>query len=333
MLRCAASRAEWQVFAAEIWDYQVEHSPVAKRLAAGAVRSNRALAVPTDAFKYTRVGCIEVGEETQCFQTSGTSIGARGTHAFWDTETYRAAAVAHGKACLLGDMPVGVEVLVLGPSLTEAPDSSLTFMNSAFVAAWNQPEPSRFLLPAANIDIEAIRARVARCGDLPIALLATSFALVHLFDALGTAKLPLPAGSRVMQTGGYKGKSREVPRSELNRQILHTFGLQADSLRSEYGMTELSSQFYATGENVVYTEPAWAWLTPVDTVTLEPVPRGEVGIARIDDALNIDSAVAIQTQDLVRALPGGFELLGRLPGAPARGCSIAMDEILAGRNA
>jgi hypothetical protein len=68
---------------------------------------------------------------------------------------------------------------------------------------------------------------------------------------------------------------------------------------------------------------------PVDSTTLEPVPEGEVGIARIIDLGNVDSAVAIQTQDRVRRVPGGIMLLGREMGAPARGCSLAIEEFLA----
>jgi hypothetical protein len=101
-------------------------------------------------------------------------------------------------------------------------------------------------------------------------------------------------------------------------------------------MTELSSQFWeatfvderaALG---VYAEPPWARVVPVDPETLTAVAHGDVGVARIEDLANVDSAFAIVTQDRVRRVAGGFELLGRLPGAPPRGCSIALDELLSG---
>ena len=69
-------------------------------------------------------------------------------------------------------------------------------------------------------------------------------------------------------------------------------------------------------------------VSAVDPVTLAPLPDGEIGIARIVDLANVDSAVAVQTADRVRVLPEGVELLGRAPGAPPRGCSIAADERL-----
>ena len=110
---------------------------------------------------------------------------------------------------------------------------------------------------------------------------------------------------------------------------------------SEYGMTELTSQLYEatlpgaelqaerSGQPGLYFEPAWLRVVPVDPISLEPVADGEVGIARIVDLGNVDSAIAIQTQDRVRRVNGGIELLGRTPGAPPRGCSLAVEEFLA----
>jgi hypothetical protein len=78
----------------------------------------------------------------------------------------------------------------------------------------------------------------------------------------------------------------------------------------------------------VYAEPPWARVVPVDPETLAPVPDGAVGIARIEDLANVDSAFAVLTQDRVRRSRDRFELLGRASGAPPRGCSIALDEML-----
>ena len=112
------------------------------------------------------------------------------------------------------------------------------------------------------------------------------------------------------------------------------FALDRRAIVSEYGMTELSSQFYERTlfdpdvREGIYAEPPWARVVPVDPETLEPVAEGEIGIAKVLDLMNVDSAVAVLAQDRVRRVDGGFELLGRAPGAPPRGCSIAIDEIL-----
>ena len=141
-----------------------------------------------------------------------------------------------------------------------------------------------------------------------------------------------------MQTGGYKGRSREVPPAVLRADLARVFALDERSIVGEYGMTELSSQFYErtlfdeASPLGVYAEPPWARVVPVDPDTLAAVPDGEIGIAKVIDLMNVDSAVAVLTQDQVRRVgegnEGGFELLGRAPGAPARGCSIAIDELL-----
>lgn len=150
-----------------------------------------------------------------------------------------------------------------------------------------------------------------------------------------------------MQTGGFKGRSREVPAEELRSSIARAFGVPPSHVVGEYGMTELSSQLYegtlaaalaregAPGAGVraapgLYLAPPWVRVTAVDPETLAPLPAGEIGLARIVDLANVDSAVAIQTADRVRVTEEGVELLGRAPGAPPRGCSIAIDQMLGG---
>jgi hypothetical protein len=169
---------------------------------------------------------------------------------------------------------------------------------------------------------------------VPAIVLATSFALVHLIDALGGEALALPACSRVMQTGGFKGKAREVDGAELRGLAANTFGVPERAVVGEYGMTELSSQLWEAtlvdegAPSGVYVEPPWARVIPVDEVSLAPVATGEVGIARIEDLANVDSAFAVLAADRVRRVDGGVELLGRATGAAPRGCSIAIDEML-----
>jgi len=297
--------------------------------------------VPTDVFKLTRVATFEPEHDAVVFRTSGTTIGARGMHAMRDPSTYEAAAVAFGRRWLARDLTQRAAVVVLGPSPEVAPDSSLGHMCAAFVRAFGEEAPAdeTWLVDGDTLDVVALDMRISRAlrESRPMLVLATSFALVHLLDAIGEATFELPRGSRVMQTGGFKGKSREVPADELRAELARVFGIDERAIVAEYGMTELSSQFYeqtlfSDVEHGVYAEPPWARVIPVHPETLEPVPDGEIGIAKIVDLMNVDSAVAILTQDQVRRVPNGFELLGRAPGAPPRGCSIAIDELL-GRDA
>ncbi|HEY8077764.1 MAG TPA: acyl-protein synthetase, partial [Labilithrix sp.] len=237
---------------------------------------------------------------------------------------------------LARDLERPVPVLVVGPSPTEAPDSSLVHMCDAFVRTFGSTD-SAWLVENGVVDLGTFdeRAVYAEARSEPMLVLGTSFAFVHLLDALGDASMRLPPGSRVMQTGGYKGKSREVPKAELVRDLARAFAIEPRAIVAEYGMAELSSQFYErtlfepSARAGVFAEPPWARVVPVDPETAKPVAPGEIGIARIVDLMNVDSAVAVLTQDRVRRVDeASFELLGRAEGAPPRGCSIAIDEIL-----
>jgi hypothetical protein len=300
-------------------------------------------AVPTDAFKMTRVATFPAEETSVTFRTSGTTVGTRGEHFMRDVATYDAAAVAFGRHWLARDLDKPAPVVVLGPSPEVTPDSSLVHMCEAFVRAFGAKAPASatYLVDADGIlDLGAFdeRVAIALARAEPMLVLGTSFAFVHFVDGVGKATFDLPRGSRVMQTGGYKGRSREVPPEVLRADLARVFGLDVRSIVGEYGMTELSSQFYErtlfdeASPVGVYAEPPWARVVPVDPDTLVAVPHGAVGIAKIIDLMNVESAVAVLTQDQVRRVgpeeTGGFELLGRAPGAPARGCSIAIDELM-----
>ncbi len=332
--------------------FQARHSPGFARLLA---RSRRALedvdaipAVPAEAFRLTRVAVHPAELDEARFVTSGTTRDERGEHPFRTTRTYAELALRFGRSALLSDAASRTVVALAAPPQTPR-CSSLGFMMELFMREldgrgfhgepFSVESPRRWLLSPSGVDLAGLEqsVRVAEQRAEPLLLLATSFALVALLDQLKGAALPLPARSVVMQTGGFKGRSREVPADELRAAISQTFGVPEDDVVSEYGMTELSSQLYEgtlrggalRGARGIYLEPPWLRVTPVHPVTLEPVAAGEPGLARFVDLGNIDSAVAVLTRDLVRRKDGGIELLGRDPGAPPRGCSLAVEALLA----
>jgi hypothetical protein len=349
----------FDALACDIACFQAETSPPiarlfgARRLDPASLRAAAEIpAVPSDAFKLTRVASHAPEDDAIVFRTSGTTVGARGEHALRTTETYEHLSLAFGARMLLPD-GAPVSAIVLAPPPAEAGDSSLGFMCRLFGERWGGG--GRFLMPGGRLDVAGLLGAIAeaRAGARPVLLLATSFALVHLLDEIGEVgervgghghgrggpgALVLPAGSRVMQTGGYKGRSREVSAAELRASVSRLLGLDERAIVSEYGMTELSSQAYegtlramqglGEGRAGLLEAPPWMRVTAVDPTTLSAVRPGDEGIARIVDLGNVDGAVAVQTQDRVRAVPGGFELLGRLPGATPRGCSLAIDELL-----
>ncbi len=338
----------FDALAVDLARFQAEHVPGYARLCAARgldpstfTGAADAPAVPTEAFKVSRVAAFPAPLALATFRTSGTTLGARGSHAMRRVSTYDAAAVAFGRWALTRGapaLPVPARVLLLAPSKDELPDSSLTHMLDLFATAFGSAPATKadFFIRDGVLELAALDTRVSEAlvAREPVLLLGTSFAFVHLLDAVGDAGFRLPVGSRVMQTGGFKGKSREVGAGALRRELATALGVPERSIVSEYGMTELSSQFYegtlvdASMPHGVYLEPPWARVVPVHPETLAPVPDGEEGVARIEDLMNVDSAFAVLAADRVRRRGKGFELLGRWPGASPRGCSIAVDEIL-----
>ncbi|HYQ01372.1 MAG TPA: acyl-protein synthetase [Polyangiaceae bacterium] len=304
--------------------------------------------VPCDAFRLARVAVHPEGEDRLRFYTSGTTSGARGMHAMRVTETYHELALHFGRSALRANAGAH-HVVALAPQLDDPPSSSLGHMMAMFMVDFEQRgqfdvrTSERWLIDDRGVDLAGLAraAEHAAKHGQTLLVLATSFALVGLLDALGDRALPLPANTVVMQTGGFKGKTREIEPDELRAAIARSFGIAQAQIVSEYGMTELTSQLYEAtvpgselarernGQSGVYAEPPWLRVVPVDPTTLEPVPDGNIGIGRIVDLGNVDSAVAIQTQDRVRRVEGGIVLLGRAPGAPPRGCSLAIEEFLA----
>jgi hypothetical protein len=296
-------------------------------------------ALPCDVFRLARIAAHSANQDKLVFRTSGTSQGteARGEHPMRTTATYELAALRWGQRLLWPDGP-RFKVLVLAPSALEVPDSSLSFMIDKFVEAVADWAP--YLVRDGVLDLDCLQKVVADAWSLqhPVLVLGTSFAFVHLIDRGGGRDLRLPPGSRVMQTGGFKGRSREVQPDELRSAIASIFHVPETHIVGEYGMTELSSQLYEgtlaaalgarqEGKHGVYLAPPWLSVAAADPVTLEALPAGETGILRFVDLANVDSCVAIQTMDLGRVTEAGVELFGRAPGAILRGCSLAVEEL------
>jgi hypothetical protein len=180
--------------------------------------------------------------------------------------------------------------------------------------------------------LEALRNSMA--AEHPVALLGTAFSFVHLLDHLAARAVcfTLPTGSRVMETGGYKGRSRDLPRSELQALITRYLGVPPSHIVCEYGMSELSSQAYdwkvrnaesgARNEARVFRFPPWARARVVSPETGGEVAEAETGLIQVCDLANVRSVMVIQTEDLAVRRGDGFELIGRAAQAEPRGCSL-----------
>jgi hypothetical protein len=180
--------------------------------------------------------------------------------------------------------------------------------------------------------------RQAQSGGQPVAVLGATHAFVHLVDALAAQGLrfALPAGSRLLDTGGYKGRSREMAAQDFYAALSHTLGVAPGQCINMYGMTELSSQFYDEGNAQlpsVKRGPHWVRTRVVDPLTGAPVAAGERGVLVHCDLASFNASTTILTEDIGVAVGDGFALLGRAEGAQARGCSLAVQDFLQGAGA
>ncbi|MBX3128268.1 MAG: acyl-protein synthetase [Polyangiaceae bacterium] len=351
----------FDAIACDIARFQADAIPGYRRLAdaRGSLLDDASAlpAVPTDAFRLTRVAVHDSADDVTRFVSSGTTAEARSVHALRRTDTLERLALSWGRKALVPHWPARRVVIALAPHPGAPATSSLGFMMRSFIAsldgralaadpagaAFDPDSSARWLASPQGLDAEGVRraALVALERQEPLLVLATSFALVALLDGLGGERLRAPKNSVVMQTGGFKGRTRTVSPGALSSAIARAFGIDEARIVGEYGMTELSSQAYEgtladaelSGPPSVYLPPPWLRIHSVDPVRLIRLPPGEVGLARFVDLANVDSAVCIVTKDLVREVDGGVELIGRSPGAPLRGCSLTLEQLLPGKAA
>lgn len=269
-------------------------------------------AVPVSAFKSAEIRSFPEACTVRTFETSGTTGGQPGRHHFCSLSLYLQAST---RGWIWAGLPPG-PLITLIPHTSEARQSSLSQM-----ASW-LGLPEKFFFNRKD-------ALFAALDKSPRSVLfGTALAFLDFFEWMGDRKLVLPAGSIAVETGGYKGTRREMPKSELYRLFQERLGLPPNLVWNEYGMTELTSQFYTSGLGRPHLSPPWARGLVVNPATGVEVKDGETGILRIFDAANLGSACAVQTRDLAIRRGRDFELLGRDPAALPRGCSLTADELL-----
>lgn len=349
-------REQFDTLAVDIAKYQAAHIPAVARLAAARAADlgdiDRIPAVPVEAFRLARIAAHPEELDEVRFETSGTTGAAPGVHPMRRTDTYRELALLMGRASLASAWPGRRVVVALAADPGPAPKSSLGFMMRAFIeeldgrpldgveAPFDPGEEGRFLLSANDVDARGLERAAERAleRDEPLLVLGTGFSFMLLLERLQGTRVRAPARTVVMPTGGFKGRTREIQYGDLVRELAAIFTIPEAHVVGEYGMTELTSQLYEgilpggvlSGDRGVFLPPPWLRVTPVDAETLEPTPGGEVGLARFTDLGNLDFPICIVTQDLVRRHGSGVELLGRHRGAPPRGCSLAVEEMVLG---
>lgn len=272
-------------------------------------------AAPASAFKRFALTCAPEADCVRVFHSSGTT-GSETSRHFLSAdalELYQTSLTV-GFERVFGQEPFGIIALLPPPEL--APQSSLSFMLGELIGKRGM----QFFWGESLVD--SLRKELL-CTPYPYILFGTAFAFMNFFDATPGERFTLPEGSVVIETGGFKGRSREVEKSELYALFAERLGAEPSRCFSEYGMSELASQYYSQGVDGPKLAPPWLKTRLLDPVTGTDALPGQPGLLAHYDLANYNSVLAIQTEDMgIWDERGGFQLLGRAPGAVLRGCSL-----------
>ncbi len=279
-------------------------------------------AVPTDAFKLCDfpLSCFPTENALKVFRTSGTTRDVRGEHWMSDLSLYETSVLEGWQHA---GLPVPTNPWFLSPSPQEAPDSSLVHMLATLQRHHASGTSGRWMIDGeGRIDLSLLANE-----DRPVTLFATAVALLRCMES--GKSLPLPPGSWIFETGGYKGLKVTLEPEAFRDQVSEAFAVPRDKLLNEYGMTELSSPFYAWSNEDRHRGSPWTRIRVIDPETGLKCETGQIGYLEIVDLANLDSVAAIRTQDLAIARDErSFTLLGRDPRALPRGCSRRSDDLL-----
>jgi hypothetical protein len=312
---------EFEAAALALFRHQAVHCPpyaeyLAQlgRPAATVARLTDIPFLPIEFFKTHEVRTAPADWEPQeLFLSSGTTLQQRSRHLVRDPALYRENAArifeqAYGPL-------TGWTFLALLPSYLEQGNSSLVAMVDYFAQQSGQLQPAFFLH-----DHAALRAALAEAKQQPgrrVMLIGVSYALLDFAAEAGPATEL--QGPTVLETGGMKGRRREMIREELHAELQQAFG--PAGIHSEYGMTELLSQAYSLGDGRFHCPVPLRVLLRDPSDPFSIGSRGD-GAINVVDLANIDSCAFIETKDLARMHEdGSFEVLGRMDNSDVRGCN------------
>lgn len=246
------------------------------------------------------------------FTSSGTTGMITSSHNVTDVNWYE-ESFRHAFKLFYGDI-TSYTVLALLPSYLEREGSSLIYMANDLIKQSNNPDSGFFLY---DHDKLVHQLKKQQAANKPTLLIGVTFALLDLVDK---HQINFPQ-LIVMETGGMKGRRKEMIREELHDILCKGFGV--DAIHSEYGMTELLSQAYSKGQGIFNCPP---WMRIITRDTNDPMSlldTDKAGGVNVIDLANINSCSFIATQDLGKVYAdGSFEILGRFDNADIRGCNL-----------
>jgi phenylacetate-coenzyme A ligase PaaK-like adenylate-forming protein len=270
--------------------------------------------LPISAFKTQKVGVGLSGKE-QCFESSGTTSSASSKHYVADLRIYE-RSFRESFHYFYGNIE-DYAVLALLPSYLERNNSSLVYMVNDMIQQSKSPQSGFFLN-----ELELLQQTLHELAALnkPTLLIGVSFGLldfVEKYSLQGFDNLIL------METGGMKGRRKELIREELHNLLKSGFGVA--SVHSEYGMTELLSQAYSKEKGLFSCPPWMKVLIRNQDDPFSYCSIGEMGGINIIDLANLHSCPFIQTDDIGKVHEdGSFEVLGRFDASDIRGCNLLL---------
>ena len=269
--------------------------------------------LPIQFFKSNRVIHDDLNAEI-VFSSSGTSGSIQSKHFVSDLSLYEKSFLKSFEHSI-GEIK-NITILALLPSYLEREGSSLVYMVNELIKRSQSPYSGFYL---DNFDELIGRLLYQESKGMPSLLIGVSYALLDLIE-----QHPFRLNHvKVMETGGMKGRRKELIKRELHQKLKEGFGVS--EVYSEYGMTELLSQAYSEKDGVFHCPP---WMNVTTRDTEDPLTRieGKTGALNIIDLANINSCSFIATQDLGKVYPNGsFEILGRFNDSDIRGCNLMYD--------
>ncbi|GGD21848.1 LuxE/PaaK family acyltransferase [Hyunsoonleella pacifica] len=313
-----SSPHEFEKIALSVFNYQFENNKVYRSFCdllykhpSDVKTVNEIPFLPIEFFKSRQVICKNQQIET-IFTSSGTTGSIKSKHYVSDLNVYK-GSFSKGFSQFYGNIKDYV-VLALLPSYLEREDSSLIYMVNDLITQSKSSHSGFYLDNFSELASKLIQ--LDKKGE-KILLIGVSFALLdlieqHSFNLKNTV---------VMETGGMKGRRKELVRSELHVILKKGFGV--DTIHSEYGMTELLSQAYSKG-NGIFNSPPWMKILIRDTEDpLTLLDSEKTGGINIIDLANVNSCAFIATQDLGRMYSdNSFEIIGRFDNSDIRGCNL-----------
>jgi hypothetical protein len=367
------NEAQFNKLALEMFDFQYRFIEPYRRLCQRRGKTPETVetwsdipAVPADAFKHFSLFAGKSEDVVNTFRSSGTTAQGLNSQSHFSNvglELMKTAIEVNAARMLFPDGRT-TKILALAPDPDNAPAMIMAYGMRHMIALFGI-EGSRFCIGAKGLDVGSVLSELRLCQyhGVPVTLMGSSFGFVHLLDSLEGmgVRLNLPQGSRLMDAGGYKGRSREIDRNDFVQWACSMLGLPKERVVNLLGMTEMASQIYdgvladhfqkGASSNKDADPPARAKQSPpwVRTRVLDPTNliHGEFkkitdanrpGLLRHLDLANVERPMMIQSDDIgflpeglsgKSAKPAGirFEITGRVKSAEPRGCSLSLEEL------